>query len=165
MPPVKTPTQERTEYFRADRAAPPPPSAGPKVPKFLPTGGPTVPPILDRSASYRSPPQPPKPKTLDRANTTRAPTSKASPPHALPMAKSHSGQGTGKHAHHGPVAAQPLARQPTSKKEQQQAAQQGAPRRRDKAKENEDVVRQLQSICTPGDPNTVYRSLQKIGQG
>jgi p21-activated kinase 1 len=78
------------------------------------------------------------------------------------MAKSSSGQGTAKHLHQGPVAAQPLARAPTSKKD---AAQQGQPRRRDKAKENEDVVRQLQSICTPGDPNLVYRSLQKIGQG
>ncbi|KAI9636781.1 kinase-like domain-containing protein [Dioszegia hungarica] len=162
MPPVKTPTQERDQYFRADRAAPPPPGAAPKAPKFLPAGGPTVPPILDRSASYRSPPQPPKSKPLDRANTTRAPTSKASPPQGLPMAKSSSGQGTAKHLHQGPVAAQPLARAPTSKKD---AAQQGQPRRRDKAKENEDVVRQLQSICTPGDPNLVYRSLQKIGQG
>lgn len=164
MPPVKTPTQERDQYFRADRAAPPPPPAGaPKPPKFLPAGGPTVPPILDRSASYRSPPQAPKSKPLDRANTTRAPTSKASPPNALPMTKTPSNPGTAKHLHQGPVAAQPLARAPTSKKDQ--AAQQGQPRRRDKAKENEDVVRQLQSICTPGDPNLVYRSLQKIGQG
>jgi p21-activated kinase 1 len=38
-------------------------------------------------------------------------------------------------------------------------------RRRDKVKENEDVVRQLQSICSPGDPNLIYRNLVKIGQG
>ena len=39
------------------------------------------------------------------------------------------------------------------------------PRRREKAKENEEVIRHLQAICSPGDPNHVYRSLQKIGQG
>lgn len=40
-----------------------------------------------------------------------------------------------------------------------------APRRRDKAKDNEEVIRQLQQICSPGDPNSIYRNLVKIGQG
>ena len=58
-----------------------------------------------------------------------------------------------------------MARQPTQGKPQQQAAA-GAPRRREnKAKESEEVIRQLQTICTPGDPNQVYRNLTKIGQG
>ena len=84
------------------------------------------------------------------------------------MAKSQSGQSRQKHD--GPPAGgQPIQRSHTQGKQQQQAAgaggQAGAPRRRDKNKENEEVIRQLQSICSPGDPNGVYRNLHKIGQG
>lgn len=51
-----------------------------------------------------------------------------------------------------------VARNPTKTREQ-------GTRRRDKAKENEEVIRQLQNICSPGDPNQIYRNLVKIGQG
>lgn len=120
---------------------------------------------LDRSASHRTPPtHPPKTKTLDRANTTRAPGTKGSPPQAVPLAKSHSQQGSGHRAVPPSSQAAALARQHTQGK-QQAAAGGPAPRRRDKAKENEDVIRQLQAICSPGDPSQIYRNLQKVGQG
>lgn len=151
---------------QADRAPPPPPGRIPaeltKPPRL--GGGPpnqSTSSILDRSASHRTPPtHPPKQKTLDRANTTRAPASKESPPQALPMGKSHSQQG-------GPSRQQPQASQPVTRQPTQGKGQQPAPtaRRRDKQKENEEVIRQLQAICSPGDPNLVYRNLQKIGQG
>ena len=64
------------------------------------------------------------------------------------MAKSHSGQGGAKN-------------QP---RQQAGARDQGA-RRRDKAKEHAETIRQLQTICSPGDPNAIFRSLVKIGQG
>ena len=115
--------------------------------------------VLDRSVSQRTPPtHPPKQKPLDRANTTRAPASKSSPPQPVPMAQSSSQQG---HPTRGPPGGVPQ-RQPTNKQPQQGGA---TPRRRDKQKENEEVIRQLQAICSPGDPNQVYRNLQKIGQG
>ena len=54
------------------------------------------------------------------------------------------------------------------KQSSNKAAAQGGgvtPRRRDKQKENEEVIRQLQAICSPGDPNQVYKNLHKVGQG
>jgi p21-activated kinase 1 len=39
------------------------------------------------------------------------------------------------------------------------------PRRREKPKENFDVVARLKAICTDADPTKLYRSLVKIGQG
>ncbi|WRT69084.1 uncharacterized protein IL334_006067 [Kwoniella shivajii] len=124
---------------------------------------------LDRSFSQRTPPtHPPKSKPLDRANTTRAPTSKPSGSSSLPLAKSHSQQGQKARPEQSPVpsgsGSTGLARNQTQGGTSRQQAG-GTPRRRDKQKENEDVVRQLQAICTPGDPNQVYKSLTKIGQG
>jgi p21-activated kinase 1 len=89
------------------------------------------------------------------------------------MGKSHSGQsGVGKSRIDpgppptpGTSAAAALARAHTQKQQQQQAAQAATPRRRDKQKENEETIRQLQAICSPGDPNVIYRGLQKVGQG
>jgi p21-activated kinase 1 len=91
---------------------------------------------------------------LDRANTTRAPA-KASPPHAAPMMKSQSGQGRAPAGQAGPVT-----RQATGKGQND-----AIPRRREKGKESEEVIRQLRAICSHGDPNQIYRSLTKIGQG
>lgn len=72
------------------------------------------------------------------------------------MGKSQSGQGR------APAGASPsLGRQPTNGKPQNEAI----PRRRDKGKENEEVIRQLRAICSSGDPNQIYKSLTKIGQG
>lgn len=72
------------------------------------------------------------------------------------MSKSQSGQGRTP-----PGASGPLGRQPTAGKNKDAPTT----RRRDKEKENEEVIRQLKAICSPGDPNQIYRSLQKIGQG
>ena len=162
-PPAKAPTASGSR-FQADRLPPAPPGKSPGLtsPPIGPSGSP-----LDRSASTRLPAtQQPRSKPLDRANTTRAPAKQAYPPAGLPMAKSRSQQGArpdqGLPSGGGAAA---LARQPTQGKPQQQAAA-GAPRRREnKAKESEEVIRQLQTICTPGDPNQVYRNLTKIGQG
>ena len=72
------------------------------------------------------------------------------------MGKSQSGQGRTP-----PGTSDPLGRQPTGSKKDQASTT----RRRDKDKENEEVVRQLRAICSPGDPNQIYRNLTKIGQG
>ncbi|KAL7421293.1 hypothetical protein Q5752_004178 [Cryptotrichosporon argae] len=162
----------RDGKFANPRAAPTPPSkngsltaqrAAPQLPQRAPVdikmpsrlgqpSPPGAPPPLDRSASHRiAPSQTPK-KALDRSNTTRPPTNKAAPP--LHKSVSQSAR------RDGPSASQPLARAQTKGNKDMPA-----PRRRDKAKENEEVVRQLQAICTPGDPNQVYRNLAKIGQG
>ncbi|EIW66081.1 hypothetical protein TREMEDRAFT_35601 [Tremella mesenterica DSM 1558] len=149
--------------IQAERLPPAPPGKSPGLP---PTSS-----MLDRSLSSRLPSTqpPPRSKTLDRANTTRAPASKAYPPAGLPMSKSRSQQGHP--ARPGPDHGLPpgggaaaLARQHTQAKPATGQGS-GAPRRREKAKESEEVIRQLQMICTPGDPNLVYRNLQKIGQG
>ncbi|OCF56442.1 STE/STE20/PAKA protein kinase [Kwoniella mangroviensis CBS 10435] len=122
---------------------------------------------LDRSYSQRTPPtHPPKQKPLDRANTTRAPTTKPTASGSVPMGKSHSQQGQGQRGGPSPSGSGSagLARNQTQGGTSRQ--QGGAtPRRRDKQKENEEVIRQLQAICTPGDPNAVYKNLVKIGQG
>jgi p21-activated kinase 1 len=81
------------------------------------------------------------------------------------MAKSQSGSSRSRQDPGLPPGSAPIGRSQTQKQQQQQAPQQGVPRRRDKAKENEDVVRQLQAICSPGDPHGVYKNLHKIGQG
>jgi hypothetical protein len=70
------------------------------------------------------------------------------------MMKSQSGQGK------APPQASAVTRQPTGKGQND-----AIPRRRDKGKENEEVIRQLRAICSHGDPNQIYRSLTKIGQG
>ena len=148
----------QADQLQSERAAPIPPSRQiePTVPPRLGPGGPGMPSGLDRSASHRVPSsQISKSKPLDRANTTRAPV-KNSPPHGTAMAKSQSGQGRTP-----PGASGPLGRQPTGSKKDQASTT----RRRDKDKENEEVVRQLRAICSPGDPNQIYRNLTKIGQG
>ncbi len=169
MPPIKTSSGSR---ILAERPPPAPPGrSGSEMGRppraHQPPGGQKSP-SLDRSASHRTPPtHPPKQKGLDRANTTRAPGSKTSPPQAFLLAKSQSQEGHQQRARADPglppagTAAAGLARQHTAGKGQHGAT----PRRRDKTKENEEVIRQLQAICSPGDPNHVYRSLQKIGQG
>ncbi|WWC64014.1 uncharacterized protein I303_106620 [Kwoniella dejecticola CBS 10117] len=181
----------RVDQFANPRAAPPPPAkAGP--PRMQAERPPPAPPgrlppaeltkparlapgqsssaatsPLDRSYSQRTPPtHPPKQKTLDRANTTRAPASKAAPPSAVPMGKSHSQQGPKGKADQGlPSNNAGLARNQTQGGTSRQPQGGATPRRRDKQKENEEVIRQLQAICTPGDPNQVYKNLVKIGQG
>ncbi|KAK1922615.1 kinase-like domain-containing protein [Papiliotrema laurentii] len=160
MPPAKPASTPR---ITAERAPPPPPGRVPaeltKPARLGPSSANQS--VLDRSASQRLPAtHPPKQKPLDRANTTRASGTKASSPQpqAVPLSASNSQQG---HPTRGPPGGAPQ-RQPTNKQTQQGAA---TPRRRDKQKENEEVIRQLQAICSPGDPNSVYRNLQKIGQG
>lgn len=122
---------------------------------------------LDRSFSQRTPPtHPPQQKVLDRANTTRAPTSKPTSAGAVPMGKSHSQQGQRVKPDQGPSSSKAgLARNQTQGGTSRQQQGEATPRRRDKQKENEEVIRQLQAICTPGDPNQVYKNLVKIGQG
>ncbi|WWC91198.1 uncharacterized protein L201_006140 [Kwoniella dendrophila CBS 6074] len=129
---------------------------------------------LDRAYSQRTPPtHPPKQKPLDRANTTRAPASKTPPSGSIPLAKSQSQQGqrarpdqgpSGSGSGSGPSSAA-LSRNPTQGGTSRQQQGGATPRRRDKQKENEEVIRQLQAICTPGDPNLTYKNLVKIGQG
>ncbi|WVQ81098.1 hypothetical protein IAT38_003220 [Cryptococcus sp. DSM 104549] len=157
LPPMRLPPHELTT---------PQPLSG-KTPS--PSG--TMPP-LDRSYSQRVPTLS-KTKVLDRANTTRAPASKPSGSSSggVAMGKSHSQQGhrpkdaPGQGAGAGASGAQGgLTRQQTQDSSRRGDA---TPRRRDreKQKEHEDVVRQLRSICSKGNPNEIYRNFRKIGQG
>jgi p21-activated kinase 1 len=113
---------------------------------------------LDRSASARVPSsqQTPK-KALDRSISSRAPASHKQPAPTLHKSKSQSAKSRDAPAVPGSANAG-VARNATKTREQ-------GPRRRDKTKENEEVIRQLTSICSPGDPNAIYRNLVKIGQG
>lgn len=157
---------------------PPPPSA--HAPAHAPAH-------LDRSYSQRAPVSGTKTKLLDRANTTRSPGSSvgiaqgAGGSKGMGMAmgmgmgltKSQSQSGH-KSRERGDPSREPkdsskegssaggLSRNQTTRQQQQGAT----PRRREKEKkENEEVIRQLRMICTPGDPNLVYKNFRKIGQG
>ncbi|WVR09051.1 hypothetical protein IAU60_006112 [Kwoniella sp. DSM 27419] len=165
--------------MQAERPPPAPPGRLPPTELTKParlgpgsSGSDVSSPHLDRSYSQRMPPTHAQQRPLDRANTTRAPASKPiSGPGSIPLSKSQSQQGSrprqdqGLGHGQGPMpsgsAGGALARAQTQGKQQQG----GSTRRREKQKENEDVVRQLQAICTPGDPSQVYKNLVKIGQG
>lgn len=175
--------------FNAPRAAPPPPAATknhsamqaertapvapPKQLQRMPSSQSSSPAItpttqLDRAHSLRLPSatssSTPK-RTLDRSVSSRTPTSSSKAPPSLH--KSHSQSGRSRRPEHPqnppPVPQAPsqgVARSTTKGRDQA-----GNTRRRDKAKESEEVIRQLQQICSPGDPNSIYRQLNKIGQG
>lgn len=155
----------RPDIQQGDR---PPPSNGDasKPPRMQTSTAGSVPPVLDRSMSHRAPPtQPPPKKPLDRSVSTRNPEPKvAAGGHGLYKSQSQSGRAR---APPGPPvpgsAAAALSRQAT--KGQQQSSGAATPRRRDKQKENQDVVARLQAICTDADPTKLYRNLVKIGQG
>lgn len=150
-------------------------------------------PHLDRSYSQRTPVSSSKTKLLDRANTTRSPGSNAGTMHGqgtgagagskgmgmgmgLTKSQSQSGHNSRereRERERDPSREPPkdaskegsssggLSRNQTTR--QQQAA---TPRRREKEKKgNEEVIRQLRMICTPGDPNLVYKNFRKVGQG
>ncbi|ORX39161.1 kinase-like domain-containing protein [Kockovaella imperatae] len=168
-------------HFANPRAAPPPPgtsggsvrtvsdktSSGP--PRHTPAeltrparlagpGGSSG--ALDRSASHRTPPTQSTAnfRPLDRANTTRAPASRISPPGqngAVPGA-----------SHQQPPSSRAPPQSAGVQPRQPPANNNGVtPRRREKDLTSQQVVRQLRQICSPGDPNLVYRNLVKIGQG
>lgn len=155
---------------------PPPPSAHAPV---------HAPAHLDRSYSQRAPVSGTKTKLLDRANTTRSPGSNVGIAQGaggskgmgmgmgMGLTKSQSQSGH-KFRERGDPSREPkdsskegssaggLSRNQTTRQQQQGAT----PRRREKEKkENEEVIRQLRMICTPGDPNLVYKNFRKIGQG
>lgn len=160
-PPAKT----AAPRIQAERAAP----AKPQRPVQPPQTSPQLPPStssgLDRSTSARLPPtshqsssaaQTPK-KPLDRSVSSRAPPSNSKPSPPLHKSKSQSGRSRDQPPAGG-ASSGGVARSTTKTRDQ-------GTRRRDKAKENEEVIRQLQTICSPGDPNQIYRNLVKIGQG
>ncbi|OWZ61736.1 hypothetical protein AYX15_06082 [Cryptococcus neoformans] len=161
---------------------PPPPSAPPSA--HAPVHAPAH---LDRSYSQRAPVSGTKTKLLDRANTTRSPGSNVGIAQGaggskgmgmgmgmgMGLTKSQSQSGH-KSRERGDPSREPkdsskegssaggLSRNQTTRQQQQGAT----PRRREKEKkENEEVIRQLRMICTPGDPNLVYKNFRKIGQG
>lgn len=148
--------------LRAERAAPSAPGQKPRVPQSSPSTQPLAPSTLDRSFSQRAPSNTSS-KPLDRSISTRAPpTQKPSPPLHKSQSQSGRRREREREREQPPGATTPaggVARSTTKGREA------GAPRRRDKAKENEEVIRQLQTICSPGDPNLIYKNLVKIGQG
>lgn len=150
-------------------------------------------PHLDRSYSQRTPVSGSKTKLLDRANTTRSPGSSAGTMYGqgtgagagskgmgmgMGLTKSQSQSGHKSRERERERECDPsreppkdvskegssssgLSRNQTTR--QQQAV---TPRRREKEKKgNEEVIRQLRMICTPGDPNLVYKNFRKVGQG
>lgn len=153
---------------QAERSAPLPPvrTESSRTPRLPPQTQPSpIPSMLDRSVSHRLPStQHPKQKALDRSQTTRTPgSSRTSPSHGTQDPSRH------RYEQHGHPAGHPgngVVRHNTQGSKPHTGQQeQGTARRREKTKDNAEVVRQLQSICTPGDPNAVYRNLQKVGQG
>lgn len=157
---------------------PPPPPSAPSA--HAPVHAPAH---LDRSYSQRAPVSGTKTKLLDRANTTRSPGSNVGIAQGaggskgmgmgMGLTKSQSQSGH-KSRERGDPSREPkdsskegssaggLSRNQTTRQQQQGAT----PRRREKEKkENEEVIRQLRMICTPGDPNLVYKNFRKIGQG
>ncbi|KAL0247915.1 hypothetical protein I308_103993 [Cryptococcus tetragattii IND107] len=176
LPPHPSTISTTTSNVAAAAAAAPPPH-----------------PHLDRSYSQRTPVSSSKTKLLDRANTTRSPGSNAGTMHGqgtgagagskgmgmgmgLTKSQSQSGHNSRereRERERDPSREPPkdaskegsssggLSRNQTTR--QQQAA---TPRRREKEKKgNEEVIRQLRMICTPGDPNLVYKNFRKVGQG
>ncbi|KIR52184.1 STE/STE20/PAKA protein kinase [Cryptococcus gattii Ru294] len=174
LPPHPNTISTTTSNVAAAGAAPPPPH-----------------PHLDRSYSQRTPVSSSKTKLLDRANTTRSPGSSAGTMYGqstgagagskgmgmgmgLTKSQSQSGHKSRERERERDPSREPpkdaskegsssggLSRNQTTR--QQQAA---TPRRREKEKKgNEEVIRQLRMICTPGDPNLVYKNFRKVGQG
>lgn len=174
LPPHPNTISTTTSNVAAAAAAPPPPH-----------------PHLDRSYSQRTPVSSSKTKLLDRANTTRSPGSSAGTMYGqgtgagagskgmgmgmgLTKSQSQSGHKSRERERERDPSREPpkdaskegsssggLSRNQTTR--QQQAA---TPRRREKEKKgNEEVIRQLRMICTPGDPNLVYKNFRKVGQG
>lgn len=180
-----------SKSMQAERQAPAPPRPQQPQPSRMQTS-PSVATTstLDRSGSYRTGATPaassqtPNKPSLDRSYSSRTTAererelrereqrdrSKTSPP----LQKSHSQSGRRREERREDRA--PQAQAPSTggsssggaggvARSQTKGRDAPAPRRRDKAKESEEVIRQLQQICSPGDPNGIYRNLVKIGQG
>lgn len=154
-----------TKGYQAERTAPPKPQ---RMPSSSNVSSPQIGSQLDRSASGRLPPSQSSSssssalkKPLDRSISSRTPSSTKVP---APLSKSKSQSGRTRDAPQAPAPPPPSVGTSGGGVSRTQSKPRDT-RRRDKVKENEDVVRQLQSICSPGDPNLIYRNLVKIGQG
>lgn len=117
-------------------------------------------PALDRSASQRQPPTQPSSRPLDRAASQRQ-APKASAAQGVTLQKSQS-QSAGRDRS-APQQGGAVSRHPS--KGTPQTSGTATPRRREKQKDNGDVVLRLKMICTDADPTKLYRNLVKIGQG
>lgn len=166
-PPVPQQSSSSASRLQSDRPAP---SKPPRAAMDMAQPTPQAPSQVERSHSQRVPgsgsstPQA-KPKPIDRSLSSRAPPSKGASP---PLHKSLSQSGKRRDRERERERDAPTAPSQSAggvSRSQTKGREQGGTRRRDKAKENEEVVRQLQMICSPGDPNQIYRSLVKIGQG
>lgn len=98
---------------------------------------------VDRSASQRHIP------SVSRHQSTRAPPPALAVPNYPPVSTSQSSGS--------------VSRSASSKKEPGTGT--ATPRRREKPKNDAEVVQKLKAICTSGDPTKSYRNLNKIGQG
>lgn len=167
-------SESKPSKYAYPRAAPPPPpttsqqqlqpSRSPPKQPYI--GGQSAAPPLDRSTSHRAAPTQPPKKPLDRSASQRH--GESSRPPAPVLQKSYSQR------HHVPApvpgassasSADQLARSKSNKNQPTTATGVATPRRREKVKENADVVARLKAICTDADPTKLYRNLQKIGQG
>jgi p21-activated kinase 1 len=159
-----------------------------------PTPPQPVTPALDRSTSQRAPSKASKSSDqLGRANTTRdnkrtpAVTSPYSSQgqqqqqqqqaqaqaHKKPPLVSNSSDSSTKQVSHRErerdprTAAQHQPQSPAAANLAKTAGGVATPRRREKKDpaKDQDIIRQLQQICTDADPTRLYRNLVKIGQG
>lgn len=129
-----------------------------KVSRTVTPTGSTSAPMLDRSLSQRAAPTQPTKKPLDRSVSQRhieSSTRLGGPPPNLQKSQSQ----------RAPQPSQDELARSKSKTQQQAATGTATPRRREKAKENADVVARLKAICTDADPTKMYRNMVKIGQG
>lgn len=174
--------------FQATRPAPAPPggkrpstSEAPRAPQSpqayrpSPSNAQPAAPSLDRSVSSRAAPQAPR----EQRDGPKAPSREQLPPGA---AAPNPPPGPGASAP-TPETRQRPAPPPPGPAVQALKAASGSPaapqaggtaplatgsRRRERKKDpkdNEDIVKRLQAICTDADPTRLYRNLVKIGQG
>ncbi|QRV73985.1 P21-activated kinase 1 [Ceratobasidium sp. AG-Ba] len=133
---------------------------------------------LDRSKSQRAPPSPsPQPevaRSKSQREAPRAPSATRSPPPpggtGQKIAQGHHvRERVDKAAAPPSPAVASLAKHAGDKGGSSGVAppgSSGAPRRREKKEKNDqDIVKRLQAICTDADPTRLYRNLVKIGQG
>ena len=163
--------------FTAPRAAPQPPTEQDRLPqgatslsnrsrggspsRGVPASGASTPGAgLDRSKSARVPSSQSNAKQVDRSvsqrhapSTSRHQSTRAPPP--PPAIQNYPPVPTTQSS--GNVSRSASRNEPGTGT--------ATPRRREKPKNDAEVVQKLKAICTAGDPSRSYRNLSKIGQG
>ncbi|KAG8685640.1 signal transducing kinase of the PAK [Ceratobasidium sp. 423] len=169
-PPPQPPAKKQT----SPQAPSPAPSSFRPAPSAPSPAAPSL--SLDRSKSQRSPPSPQPQADVARSKSQReaprAPSTIRAPPQpGQKIAQGHIRERADKVA---PAPSPALASLAKHAPDKPTGATSGVappgssatPRRREKKEKNDgDIVKRLQAICTDADPTRLYRNLVKIGQG